>query len=351
MSAVPAGEVRAIEHERRAMLELARDFASRELAPRELALDGHEDDAFKQCWARLHELGLERAIAGGALGGSSVPVPVFLSMIEELANGEAGFALCVLLNNIALGMASAEHDGLLDFAGRAAFVAPPLRADPSRHAFQIDHGPEGACASGTNRFALAAFEADAIVFENGAGTALAVVDTAARGVAIGAAKHQLGLRAARAASIQLRDAAATVEDGSGAAPEGESGRALLYLGVAAIARGIARKARAVALDYAKDRRQGGVAIVEHGAVRDMLGSMAARHAGPPALHANERDALAIKTAQTDAAAKTTLDAVQIMGGAGYMRESGLEKLMRDAKYCQLYPEPNWMVRDLIATGL
>jgi alkylation response protein AidB-like acyl-CoA dehydrogenase len=37
--------------------------------------------------------------------------------------------------------------------------------------------------------------------------------------------------------------------------------------------------------------------------------------------------------------------VQVFGGTGYMVETGIEKLMRDAKYCQLFPEPNWVAHD------
>ena len=50
-------------------------------------------------------------------------------------------------------------------------------------------------------------------------------------------------------------------------------------------------------------------------------------------------------AATDAAVASTTDAVQVFGGTGYMVETGIEKLMRDAKYCQLFPEPNWVAHD------
>jgi len=56
-------------------------------------------------------------------------------------------------------------------------------------------------------------------------------------------------------------------------------------------------------------------------------------------------ALAVKIAATDAAVASTTDAVQVFGGTGYMVETGIEKLMRDAKYCQLFPEPNWVAQD------
>jgi alkylation response protein AidB-like acyl-CoA dehydrogenase len=60
---------------------------------------------------------------------------------------------------------------------------------------------------------------------------------------------------------------------------------------------------------------------------------------------DQAQALAAKIAATDAAVASTTDAVQVFGGTGYMVETGIEKLMRDAKYCQLFPEPNWVAHD------
>ncbi|MBJ7348264.1 MAG: hypothetical protein JHC87_06815, partial [Thermoleophilaceae bacterium] len=99
----------------------------------------------------------------------------------------------------------------------------------------------------------------------------------------------------------------------------------------------------------------GTAIIHYGAVREMLGAMTQREvavklpliAAAPA--PTLATALATKAALTDAAVATTLDAVQVYGGMGYMHETGVEKLMRDAKYCQLYPQSNWLARDTLVT--
>ena len=159
----------------------------------------------------------------------------------------------------------------------------------------------------------------------------------------------MGLRGAPAASITLTSAAAQTDrpahDGDTAAMDAPQAIALLRAGTAAIARGIARHAYALALEYATARRQGGVAIIEHDAVRDMLAEMVVRLACPPPTDMAAAPALAAKILASDAAAASTTDAVQVFGGTGYMRETGIEKLMRDAKYCQLFPEPNWMTRD------
>jgi alkylation response protein AidB-like acyl-CoA dehydrogenase len=77
----------------------------------------------------------------------------------------------------------------------------------------------------------------------------------------------------------------------------------------------------------------------------MLAAITVWLASPLPIPATARQALALKIAATDAAVRSTIDAVQVFGGTGYMRDSGIEKLMRDAKYCQLYPEPNWVAQD------
>lgn len=120
--------------------------------------------------------------------------------------------------------------------------------------------------------------------------------------------------------------------------------ALLYAATAAVAIGIVRRAYELATDYAATRRQGGGPIGHYGAVRQMLAAMAVRLEARPRMPAEETDlraALAATVAASHAAGHTTIDAVQVVGGSGYIADSGVEKLMRDAKYCELYPEPNW----------
>lgn len=170
----------------------------------------------------------------------------------------------------------------------------------------------------------------------------------------------MGLRGARAASVEMAGVSCAAAPGrsdgradGGPTELGAAGAlALLRAGTAAIARGIARRAHEMALEYAHARRQGGVAIIEHDAVSDMLSAMSVRLAFRPeiavdtsGLALDGAQALAAKIAATDAAVASTTDAVQVFGGTGYMVETGIEKLMRDAKYCQLFPEPNWIAHD------
>lgn len=179
------------------------------------------------------------------------------------------------------------------------------------------------------------------------------VPTESTGLTLQPDPQQLGLRAARLADLVFAGVAVSIPLGAELAEA--RARSLVRCGMAAISSGIARRAHDIALTYAHTRIQGGVPIVEHEAVADMLADMTVRLATGAAdrLAAATDDpaaALAHKIVATDAAMATTLDAVQVMGGIGYMVNTGVEKLMRDAKYCQLFPERNWLGRAELMRG-
>jgi alkylation response protein AidB-like acyl-CoA dehydrogenase len=324
--------------ERAELREMTRDVARRELLPRAAALDAAEEAMLADCWRQLVEIGLDRAMLSEEHQGSELGVPDLLAAIEELAVGDGGIAMCVLLCNAALATLSPERLAAIPEGTRWALV--PVRPGAE---VTLSHGKlEGRVAS-----ALGAHCADGLVLAVGGDppTAIAIV-AHTPGLELERDEAQMGLRAAPAASIEMvgvtTTSAMTATDGTGAL-------ALLRAGTAAIARGIARRAHELAFEYAQSRRQGGVAIIEHDAVNDMLSAMAVRLAfrpeiavDPTGLAVDGVQALAAKIVATDASVAITTDAVQVFGGTGYMVESGIEKLMRDAKYCQLFPEPNWV---------
>ncbi len=327
--------------ERAELLETARELARRELVPRAAALDAGEQDVLATCWRQLAEIGLDRALLAEEHGGSGLSVSDLLAAIEELAAGEGGIALCVLLANAALATLPSEHAAAIPGGARWALV--PVRS--GAEATVSDGRLEGSVAS-----ALGAYGTEGVVFAvQGDRPASIAVAAGTPGLELARDEAQMGLRAAPAASIGLTgiDAHADLTQSDGASAPADAGGvlALLRAGTAAIARGIARRAYGMALEYAKARRQGGVAIIEHDAVSEMLAAMAVRLSCPLPAAAGAAAALAAKVAASDAAVASTTDAVQVFGGTGYMRETGIEKLMRDAKYCQLFPEPNWVAQD------
>lgn len=330
--------------ERAALLAMAGNLARRELRARGADLDRCDEAAIAECWRSIVDVGVDRALLSERHGGVELSVGDLLAVIEELAAGDGGIAMCVLLSNAAL--ARLDEAVLAEIPDGARWTLAPVAADarPSFSDGRLD---------GSLGWVLGACGADGMVLLVDRPTpATWAVRLDAAGVQAKRDRTQMGLRAAAAASVELAGAAAVeVSDAqaSSVAMTTANTVALLRAGVAAIARGVARRAYELALEYAEARRQGGVAIVEHEAVADMLSAMAVRLAcdtrvlvAPDGLHISPAAALAAKIAATDASVATTTDAVQVFGGTGYMVETGVEKLMRDAKYCQLFPEPNWI---------
>ncbi|MDO8685649.1 MAG: acyl-CoA dehydrogenase family protein [Clostridiales bacterium] len=134
-------------------------------------------------------------------------------------------------------------------------------------------------------------------------------------------------------------------------------------GVAAQALGIAQGAFDAALKYSRERVQFGQAISSFQAVQHMLADMAiqieaarcliyqtCRHIDAGAKDISKESAMS-KVFASDVAMKVTTDAVQIMGGYGYMKEYPVEKMMRDAKITQIYEGTNQIQRNVIALEL
>lgn len=307
-------------------------------------LDEGDADAIERSWNGLCEIGFDRCAADEDAGGAGLGAGSLGALVEEIAVGDGGVALLMLLSNVAA-VTLGESVGEIDQASRLVYV--PNVGSRRRNAV-LPRLKDGTL-TGRTTFALGALEAGDFVVacHDGDDLALAHVSDGAAGLTVTAIDDQLGLGAARAARIDF-DAVEVTQVGGRA--EADHAEALLFCGITAIARGAARHSRELAQEYAENRYQGGTEIINHGAVRDMLARMSERELGmpQPAVPAGEREfavALAGKISVTDAAVLSTIDGVQVFGGMGYMRETGAEKLMRDTKYCQVYPRPNWVARD------
>ena len=134
-------------------------------------------------------------------------------------------------------------------------------------------------------------------------------------------------------------------------------------GVGAQALGIAAGALDDAVKYSRERIQFGAPISSFQAVQHMLADMGTQiEAGRALMYATARtidagekkfakEAAMTKLFCSDTAMKVTVDALQVMGGYGYMREYPMEKRMRDAKITQIYEGTNQIQRNEIALGL
>lgn len=338
------------------VLAVTREFAAKELVPHALALDDRSEETLAACWRGLCEIGLQRGLLPESDGGVGLSLSGLLGVLEELAVGDGGVAALTLLSNAALALLPKETLSGVGESERYVLVPLPEPGTPGSTSLTISDKT----ASGSIPFVLGGFGADGyvIVGRKGEEEVAVLVEAGAEGLSVERDEDQLGLNGAPVARVECDNTPLKQLGGAELAIEA---RILTNAGIAAIARGISRRSRDIALDYAENRFQGGSMIIEYGAIIDMIAKITERNrviAGAAAfsgytlngggLHSGKEalaQALAAKAATTEAAAESTTDAVQVLGGMGYMHEMGVEKLMRDARYCQLFPQSNWLARD------
>jgi len=202
-----------------------------------------------------------------------------------------------------------------------------------------------------------------------AGITAFLVEKGTPGFRFGAHEKKMGIRACPAAELVFDGAVVPAANRLGG--EGEGYRvALSALGdgriaIAAACTGLARAALERAAAYLHERRAFGAEIAELQGLRFMIaemaqqvataraltrGAAAARDRGAPGAEVAVAASLAKWTA-SDAAMRVTTDAVQLFGAAGYSRETGVERLMRDAKGAQIYEGTNQVHRGIVADAV
>lgn len=323
--------------EYRILRETASAYAAKELAPNAEQLDLDPTSwRVKEAVSKAGDIGLMAALIPERFGGGGLDAYAFCIALEEIAVEEAGVAAALLAHNAALLPAS-----LGEFEGLITGVSP--EAYPACLAFPGDVSVSGGKVSGRAPFALNAQECSLITLlpSDGGRTTAVTVQGGADGVTVTPEPYQMGLRATRAGSIKLEGAEASNVISGGDMVE--SVEKALFLGLAAIATGISRKALLKAYAYAKERYQAGKMIIEHQQMRIFLAEMLAAVEQGRALVKKACEDEGLSPAMvawlrcTERACQSAMDGVQIHGGYGYMRDYGMERLMRDAKYCQMYP--------------
>lgn len=194
-----------------------------------------------------------------------------------------------------------------------------------------------------------------------------VVEASAPGFSVGRLEHKMGIRGSPTAELLLDAVRVPVADRLGAEGEGFAIAMKTFErsrpGIAAQAVGIAQGALDVAAHYATERVQFGRPIGDQQMVQALLADMdaateAARallYTACAAIEAGEGDpgrwAALCKLVAGDAAMRVTTDAVQVLGGYGYLEEFPVERMMRDAKITQLYEGTQQIQRIVIARSL
>lgn len=204
--------------------------------------------------------------------------------------------------------------------------------------------------------------------KGGNGISSFIVEAGTPGLTIGKSPKKMGLRGIKSVDLFFDNLRVPADAMVGAEGAGFK-NAMTCLNynrptVAASALGVAQGALDMALAYAKERKQFGRAIGEFQGVSFMLADMRIQIEAARALlykvtaMADRGDtaqlaemASAAKAFASDTAMKVTTDAVQVFGGAGYLVETGVERLMRDAKVTQIYEGTSQIQRIIISRAM
>jgi butyryl-CoA dehydrogenase len=199
------------------------------------------------------------------------------------------------------------------------------------------------------------------------GASAFIVEKGTPGFSFGKKENKMGIRASATRELIFEDCKVPKEN-----LLGREGMGFIVamktldqsrVGVGAQGLGVAQGAFEEAAKFAKQRIQFGQPVISFQAVQHMLADMAiqieaaralvysvARYIDSGAKDITKASAMA-KTFATDVAMKVTVDAVQVMGGSGYMKDYPVEKMMRDAKILQIYEGTNQIQRNVIGQAI
>ncbi len=318
----------------------ALNFAASELAPVADDLENTVDSPL--LWKvveKAGEMGMLAALVPEQLGGEGVDLYSLCVALEESAVECAGFAAALLFHNAALvPLIYSDRKDLVEEFTRGR----PLCTVATAGEAVLEDGK----VTGTAPFVFNVLEGTvALLFpDSGEGRKAAYLRVGGR-VEARIDPYPLGWRVSNFATLEMKGAEPVfVLDRSEKEALAATERTL-YVGLAAVANGIVRKAFQKAYDYARQRYQAGKLIIEHQAMRLMLARMlCAMEEGRAVIRracgVEDLGPAIIAWRRAGAnACQAAMDGVQIHGGYGYMRDYGMERLMRDAKYCQMFPRP------------
>ncbi len=349
------------------------------------AADRDEAERFdRSIFHRMGELGLTAAPFPESDGGAGFSYLGWSLVMEEL--GAADMASAVTLSVHILSQYPVVTWGTAEQKDR---WLPPMLAGEALGAFGLTEPHAGSDAaairtraepveggyrlSGTKIWISNAPEADRyLVFavidpaDGSRGMGAFLVEKGMDGFRFGAHEKKMGIRACPAAELVFDGCFVPTANRLG--DEGEGYRIALSalaegrISIAAACVGLARSALDQAARYLGERKAFGAPLVEQQGLRFMLAEMARDVAAARALTrvaaaAKDRgEGLAevsslAKWSASDAAMRVATDAVQLFGGAGYSRETGIERLMRDAKGAQIYEGTNQIHRLIVADAL
>jgi len=380
----------------RELLDLTRELADKELRPR-VDADERESRFPRETFAVVGRAGLLGLPYPERWGGGGQPYEVYLQVIEELARAWLAVGLGVSVHTLTcLPLAAYGTDEQRDrwlpemlggellgayclsepqsgsdaaaLATAAVAVRREGKGDGEGGAYRIDGVKAWVSHAGQADFytVFARTSGRPDGRDRARGISCLHVPASTSGVRAAPAERKMGMRASVTAQMIFDGARVPAghligEEGRGfsiALTALDSGR----LGIAACATGLAQAALDLAVGYARERNQFGKPIIEFEGVSFMLADMACAVEASRALYlaaARRKDArqefgpqaAMAKLLASDTAMRVTTDAVQVLGGYGYVEDFPAERYLREAKVLQIVEGTNQIQRLVIARSL
>ena len=367
----------------------ARDFAITECLPGVIERD--EQQKFpKEQIMKLAELGFMGMMVSPDYGGSGMDTVSYVLAMEEISKVDASVSVCMSVNNSLVSwglekfgneeqkqkyltpLAQGRKDGEL-YIGAFLLSEPEAGSDATSQRTIAEDKGDYYLLNGTKNWItngnsasvyLVMAQTDASKGSRGINTL--IVEKNWPGVTVGAKENKLGIRGSDTHSIMFQDVKVPKENrigedgfGFGFAMKTLAGG---RIGIASQALGIASGAYELSLKYSKERKAFGKEISNHQAIQFKLADMATRVEAARLLclkAAWEKDngmdytlsSSMAKVFASEAAMWASVEAVQIHGGYGYVKEYHVERLMRDAKITQIYEGTSEVQRIVISRSI
>ena len=367
------------EHE--AVREAAKNFAENECKPGVIERDTHQKVGFDQL-KMLGELGFMGMMVNPKYGGSGMDTVSYVLAIEEISKIDASVSVAMSVNNslVCWGLENFANEEqkqkyLVPLAkgekiGAFCLSEPEAGSDAtSQRTTAIDKG-DHYLLNGTKNWITNGSTASTylVIAQTDAnkghkGINAFIVEKGMKGFEVSAKEDKLGIRGSDTHTLVFNDVVLPKENRIG-----EDGFGFKFamktlaggrIGIAAQALGIAAGAYELSLAYSKERETFGKPINQHQAIQFKLADMyvdienARNLVYKAAWHKDQNmdynlSGAVAKLHASEVAMRTTVEAVQIHGGYGYVKEYHVERLMRDAKITQIYEGTSEIQRIIIA---
>lgn len=364
--------------------QAAREFAQTELLPGVIERDNEQKFPLAQV-RKLGELGFLGMMVAPEYGGGGMDTVSYVLAMEEISKIDASASVVMSVNNSLVcwglenfGNEEQKQKFLKPLAqgtihGGFCLSEPEAGSDATSQRTLAEDKGDYYLLNGTKNWITNGSSADTFIVMaqtnpelKHKGINALIVTKDMPGFIVGKKEDKLGIRGSDTHSLMFQDvkvpkANRIGEDGFGfkfAMKTLSGGR----IGIASQALGIASGAYELALKYSKERKAFGTEIKNHQAIQFKLADMATEIEAARLLclkaawlkdqHLNyDRAASMAKLFASEVAMKTTVEAIQIHGGYGYVKEYHVERLMRDAKITQIYEGTSEVQRVVIARDI